>query len=125
MRKLMGGAVAALATVLLMPSLATTALAEGGTIRIEPRPYHGAIVTLEAGVRVFRPLPPTKYVIINPGNKTPLSLGISETKVYEKRRSTNYHHHDHSGGTGRSYGAYGDYRGVSSGGCIPAVGDHC
>jgi hypothetical protein len=36
------------------------------TTRIEPRPFYGATVTIEAGVRVFRPLPPHDRVIIDP-----------------------------------------------------------
>jgi hypothetical protein len=44
------------------------------TTRIETRPYYGAIVTIEHGVRVTRPLPPTQHLIINP-NGTPLVLG--------------------------------------------------
>jgi hypothetical protein len=42
------------------------ARAEARTVRIEPRPFYGATVTLEEGVRVFRPLPPHERVIINP-----------------------------------------------------------
>ena len=34
------------------------------TTRIEPRPFYGATVTIEAGVRVFRALPPHDRVII-------------------------------------------------------------
>jgi hypothetical protein len=60
----------------------TTALAEARTVRNEPRPFYGATVTLEEGVRVFRPLPPHERVIINPGSKTPLSLGIYESQNY-------------------------------------------
>ena len=69
--------------------LASTAVAhaESATIRIEPRPYHGAVVTLEQGVRVWRPLPPPRYVIINP-NQTPLSLGL--TDIREQSTSHNY-----------------------------------
>ena len=47
------------------------------TIRIEPRAFYGATISLEAGVRVFRPLPPTKHMIINP-DKTPLHLSLTE-----------------------------------------------
>ena len=36
------------------------------TTRIETRPFYGATVTVEEGVRVFRPLPPHDRVIINP-----------------------------------------------------------
>jgi hypothetical protein len=48
------------------------------TTRIEPRPFYGATVTMEAGVRVFRPLPPHDRVIINPNNATPLTLNIGD-----------------------------------------------
>ena len=36
----------------------SAAFAEAVTTRIETRPFYGATVTLEEGVRVFRPLPP-------------------------------------------------------------------
>lgn len=58
---------------------ATTAAAyDGGLVRIEPRPYYGAVVTMEQGVRVFRPLPTQNLMIINP-NRTPVSLSFSRT----------------------------------------------
>ncbi|MEZ5815982.1 MAG: hypothetical protein R3D44_02740 [Hyphomicrobiaceae bacterium] len=60
------------------------------TTRIETRPFYGATVTLEEGVRVFRPLPPHQRVIINPGGKTPLSLGFEEKHAV----SHNYHYGD-------------------------------
>lgn len=44
--------------------------------RIEPRPYYGATITIEEGVRVFRPLPTTKHIIINPDNRTPLTIKV-------------------------------------------------
>jgi hypothetical protein len=65
--------------------LAAPALADAVTTRIETRPFYGAVVTLEEGVRVFRPLPRHDRIIINPGGQTPLSLSYSQ--------STNYHHH--------------------------------
>lgn len=64
------------------------------TTRIETRPFYGATVTIERGVRVFRPLPYHSRVIINPGGLTPLSLGFEE----------------HRGGHG-GYGGYGGYGG--------------
>ena len=48
---------------------------EPRTTRIEPRPVYGAIVTLEKGVRVFRPLPPHDRIIINPGN-APIGIDV-------------------------------------------------
>lgn len=102
MWKLFAVLVSGLASLTL---LTVTASAQGGTTRIEPRPYAGAIVTLEHGVRVFRPLPPTNRVIINPNGATPLTLGFNESYVYENRRSYNYHHHE----GGRSSGGHGGY----------------
>ncbi|MBS0270847.1 MAG: hypothetical protein JSS54_17970, partial [Proteobacteria bacterium] len=61
--------------------LAASANADRFTTRIETRPYYGAVVTLEHGVRVYRPLPPDRYVIINP-DRVPLSLSISDTNIY-------------------------------------------
>ncbi len=59
--------------------------ADGYTTRIETQPVYGATTTVEHGVRVIRPLPPVRQVIINP-NRTPLSLGFNETNVYELQR---------------------------------------
>lgn len=72
---------AAFAALMSLPALAQ----EAHTTRIEPRAYAGAIVTVEAGVRVFRPLPPTRHIIINPEGRTPLSLSLNETRVYDGR----------------------------------------
>ncbi|HVX35041.1 MAG TPA: hypothetical protein VHC71_02350 [Hyphomicrobium sp.] len=63
-------------------ALTAVAHADGFTTRIETRPYYGAVTTLEHGVRVIRPLPPDRYVIINPNN-TPLALSFSESNVYD------------------------------------------
>jgi len=76
-----------LAAAVAVPPMA--AAAESSTIRIEPRPYYGATVTIEHGVRVYRPLPTIKQVIINP-NQTPLNLGFTE--VIEHRQSNNYYY---------------------------------
>ena len=87
-RSILGAAVAAVA-------LASAALpATAGTTRIETRPFYGAVVTIEEGVRVFRPLPNTERVIINPGGATPLSLGFNETTVNERRYNYNYNYTD-------------------------------
>lgn len=56
--------------------------AESFTTRIETRPFYGATVTLEEGVRVIRALPPERQVIINPDGRTPLYLGFNQTNVY-------------------------------------------
>ena len=72
--------------VALFAGVAVTASAvanDARTTRIEPRAFYGATVSIESGVRVFRPLPRTTHVIINP-NKTPLNLSITESRhVYE------------------------------------------
>jgi hypothetical protein len=49
--------------------------------RIETRPFYGATVTIEEGVRVFRPLPPHAHIIINPDGKTPLNLTFEERNI--------------------------------------------
>lgn len=65
-------------------SMSGAALA-GDTTRILHTEPYGAIVTKEAGVLVFRGLPPTRKVIVNPDGKTPLELRhteVNETNVY-------------------------------------------
>lgn len=71
-------------------SAAIPALAEPRTTRIETRPFYGATVTLEAGVRVYRPLPPHDRVIINPNGKTPLHLGFEENTWTSHNYNYNY-----------------------------------
>lgn len=87
-----------LAATLLVPAAAQAQ----STTRIETRPFYGATVTLEEGVRVFRPLPSHDRVIINPGGATPLNL------TFEERRSVS--HTTNSGGsheqTAESGGGY-------------------
>lgn len=81
------------------------ALAQSATTtRIETRPFYGATVTLEEGVRVFRPLPPHERVIINPNGATPLSLGFEEKRSI----SHNYHYGDGSGGNASAYAGGAD-----------------
>lgn len=64
----------AAAAAALVP--ASAACGQSSTVRIETRPFYGAAVTREAGVRVFRPLPPTSTFIVNPQGRTPLYLGL-------------------------------------------------
>ena len=75
----------------------TLAFGEAATVRIEPRNYYGATVTIEKGVRVYRPLPPVKYMVVNPGN-APVSLNL--TDVNERHTSTNYNYHYGDGSSG-------------------------
>jgi hypothetical protein len=104
--------VLALGLVAVVAGGTSAALAQSSTIRIEPRPVYGATVTIEEGVRVFRPLPPEKYVIVNP-NGTPVNIGISEKRVISTTRSTSRNVHRH---TWRDSGYIR---------CHPAVGDSC
>ena len=90
------------------------AAAGGYTTRIETRPFYGATVTLEEGVRVFRPLPPERQVIINPGASTPLSLGFNETNVYENRVVRNYNYNEGYNSAPR-YSVGGGYYGFAPG----------
>lgn len=100
-------------------TLATPAFAQwhnqAQTTRIETRPFYGATVTIESGVRVFRALPPTRHMIINPHGQTPLHLGIEDTRIYEKSESHN-HYYDHS----RAQPVYGG--GYAGAGFIPQFG---
>lgn len=80
--------------------------AQSYTTRIEPRPFYGATVTLEEGVRVIRPLPPERHVIINPDNATPLALGFHETRVYENRTIRNYNYNENGSSSGSGYSEY-------------------
>lgn len=82
-----------------------------GTTRIETRPYYGAVITIEEGVRVFRPLPNTERVIVNPGGKTPLSLGFNETYSTERNYNYNYNYEESTDGDGGIVG--GIYGGSS------------
>lgn len=63
--------------LLLATGAAPSALAQQPhTTRIETRPYYGAVVTIEQGVRVYRPVPPTTHLIVNPDAATPLEIDI-------------------------------------------------
>ena len=101
-------AFAALTSAIVFVPGVTAASAEAFTTRIETRPFYGAVVTLEQGVRVIRPLPPERQVIINPGGATPLSLGFNETRGYENRTVRNYNYDEGGLSVGR-----GGYRGRS------------
>ena len=78
-----------IAAALLAPLEANAQSA--ATTRVETRPFYGATVTLEEGVRVFRPLPSHDRVIINPGGVTPLNLN------YEQKRSETHNYNYNQG----------------------------
>lgn len=116
MRRITMLAMAAGAIAVSAPSVS----AEPYTTRIEPRAYYGASVTVEHGVRVYRPLPPQRQVIVNPGGQTPLALGFNDTRVVEHSTSHNYFYDDDGvpaivqgggfGGTiGRGFGRRGPH----------------
>lgn len=90
--------------------VAASSASAQSTTRIEPRPFYGAVVTLEEGVRVIRPLPPERHVIINPNN-TPLSLSFNDTRVYEKRTVRHYHSGGGESGSAPRYYGGGYYLG--------------
>ena len=98
MRALCVSLLMAAASAAAMPALAS----EATTTRIETRPFYGATVTIEAGVRVFRPLPPHGKVIINPNGKTPVHLGFEENTW----TSHNYNHNYDYGRAAPVDGAY-------------------
>jgi uncharacterized membrane protein YgcG len=93
------------ATLVATIAAASVAQAEG-LIRIEPRPYYGAVVTMERGVRVFRPLPTQHLMIINPDNKTPVNISFNRT----------IEHRSGDGGSSSSNGGGGSNAGGASGG---------
>ncbi len=101
----------------LTTAAAQSAAADASTTRIEPRPFYGATVSIEAGVRVFRPLPPHKNIIINPGNKTPLNVMLKDVTENRNIKSEN-NYYDRSGGQTSSRGNdnFGNNSGYYGGG---------
>ncbi len=104
-------------------------------IRIEPRPYYGAVVSIESGVRVFRGLPAQSLMIINPDNKTPVSLNFTRS-IEHKAADTSSNNggsswNDNNGSSGIGRGA-ATYSGLgtnpvqssNTGGAVPAVRGH-
>lgn len=79
--------VASLAAMCLLAASAAAATATS-LVRIETQPVNGAaIITEEAGVRVIRPLPTLRYLILNPDGRTPLNLTIEDRHIVVQ------HHH--------------------------------
>ena len=60
--------------------LTAAAVHAGGahTTRVVPAHVYGATVTLEEGVRVFRPLPSDRHVIVNPAGDTEIEVKVHE-----------------------------------------------
>jgi len=98
-----GIALAVLATVV---TTSTAFANDAKTIRIVPRAVYGATVSIEAGVRVFRPMPATSYVIVNP-NRTPLSLTLKD--VTKRVHKTVNHYSPRGTETSRYHTSAGFY----------------
>jgi hypothetical protein len=77
MTRLMGGflSIFLVAAAVVLPAIPASAN-DAATTRIETRRIYGATVTVEHGVRVYRPLPADHHVIINPG-RVPLKLSFN------------------------------------------------
>lgn len=65
----------------LLLTASSASAQDSTTTRILPYNAYGATVTVEHGVRVFRPLPADGHVIVNPGNRTPLTVNVYEPGV--------------------------------------------
>lgn len=76
------------AICLVAPLLAATSADAGkaSLVRIEPRPYYGAVVTIEQGVRVWRALPRTQHMVINPTG-APVNVNITDIRETITHRS--------------------------------------
>lgn len=86
--------------------IGASAASAGSVTRIETRPVYGATVTTEEGVRVFRPLPPERHVIINPDGKTPLNLTFEERNVVVHKYVYNYGDGDGGDASTNTSGGY-------------------
>jgi len=71
----------AISAAALIAATAAARAEDSSVTRILPYNIYGATVTVEHGVRVYRPLPPEGHTIVNPGNRTPLTLNVYEPGV--------------------------------------------
>ena len=99
-----------LALLSLVVSAVGAVAGDSGLIRIEPRLFYGATVTMESGVRVWRPLPPTRQMIINPTN-APVNVHVADVR----ERITN-HNHNYVHGAPTGAPAYANSGGYYHGG---------
>jgi len=113
---------ACLLSLALLPIGAGAASAASLT-RIETRPFYGATVTIEEGVRVYRPLPPHRHVIINPDGKTPLNLTFEDRNIVVHQYMYSASEPGESAGNyiegygpGIFYGGRRHHRGINRGG---------
>ncbi|HYD15866.1 MAG TPA: hypothetical protein VEA77_05650 [Hyphomicrobium sp.] len=73
------------AALLAMSASAQAAEDNARTTRIETQPVNGARVTVENGVRVFRPLPSEQHVIVNPGGSADIRLYDFDGPLRDRR----------------------------------------
>jgi hypothetical protein len=71
------------------------------TTRITHDGYYSYTITVENGLRVWRPLTASDRVIVNPDGKTPLKLTFSEHR--HKVISRHYHTHRYDAGAAPSH----------------------
>lgn len=54
---------------------------EAHTTRIVAEPVYGATVTVEHGVNVYRPVPPTTHLIVNSDEAATVILGAATRRI--------------------------------------------
>ena len=81
-------------SALVLSTLSSYAQDNSVTI-IETRPFYGATVTIERGVRVTRAFPSNKHIIINPFGETPLRLSIKNVNKTVTKTVTKNSTHNH------------------------------
>jgi hypothetical protein len=91
-----------LAAIIALPASSSVPASE--LIRIEPRPYYGAVVSIENGVRVYRGLPSQSLMIINP-DKTPVSLNFSRTIEHKAADASSGNNNNGGGASGDGNGS--------------------
>jgi hypothetical protein len=97
-----------LALALSFATFSTAALADAVTTRIETRPYYGAIVTIEQGVRVWRALPPHDRIIIVPESAKNVRVNIdASSHKHQAPPSVSNNVNINNSGNVESGGAYG------------------
>jgi hypothetical protein len=100
------------ALALLPLALPGAASADAVTTRIETRPYYGAVVTIEQGVRVWRALPPHDRIIIAPEGVGKVNINIDSNKHAAAPPMVNNTTINHAGNVvqGGGYGLAPGYR---------------
>lgn len=104
MRRLFFAAVVAASAA--APAVAGSDTTNAVTTRIETRPYYGAVVTVEQGVRVWRPLPPHDRIIINPEGKASVNIDVDAKKhANNDGNGAPTHHERYGNGYSEGYAA--------------------